>query len=111
VQAVFVGHRVDGHGLDAHLLAGADDAHSDLAAVGDEDLVDGLLLLDGCHDGAGPGAPGLRGVQALRKIHPRQKLGRIASQELAAQRGRPGCPTVGGLARHLGRALRCRRGH
>ena len=40
VQRVRVGLGVDGHGRDAELAAGADDAHGDLAAVGDEDLLE-----------------------------------------------------------------------
>ena len=38
VQGVAVRLGVDGNGGNAHLLAGADDAHGDLAAVGDQDL-------------------------------------------------------------------------
>jgi hypothetical protein len=38
VEAVLVGGGVDGDGGEAELLAGADDADGDLAAVGDEDL-------------------------------------------------------------------------
>jgi len=37
---VAVGGRMDGDGLDAHLAAGAVDTERDLAAVGDEDLVE-----------------------------------------------------------------------
>ena len=40
VQRLGVGLGVDGHGRDAQLAAGADDAHGDLAPVGDEDLVE-----------------------------------------------------------------------
>src|SRR5262249_42055666 len=36
VQRALVGGRIDGHGLDAHLVEGADDAHGDLAAVRDQ---------------------------------------------------------------------------
>ena len=32
-----------GHGADAHFARGADDAHGDLAPVGDEDLVESRL--------------------------------------------------------------------
>ena len=57
VQRVGVGQRVDGHRVDAHLLAGANDAEGDFAAVGDEYFVkqgrlaranfeDGLVVLD-----------------------------------------------------------------
>ena len=38
VQAVAVGFGVDRHGADAQVLAGADDAHGDFAAVGDQDF-------------------------------------------------------------------------
>ena len=41
VQAVLVGGGVDRDGGEAELLAGADDADGDLAAVGDEDLRSG----------------------------------------------------------------------
>ena len=40
VQAVAVGLRVDGDGPDAQVLAGADDAEGDLAAVGDQNLLE-----------------------------------------------------------------------
>ena len=40
VQRVLVGLRIDGDGLDAELAAGADDAQRDLAAVGDQNLVE-----------------------------------------------------------------------
>jgi hypothetical protein len=40
VGAVTVGFRIDGHGADAQLLAGADDdADGNFAAVGDEDFL------------------------------------------------------------------------
>jgi len=44
MERVRVGRGVDGYGLDAHLLARADDAHRDLAAVGDEDLLEHRCL-------------------------------------------------------------------
>ncbi len=40
VQAVAVGLRIHGDGLDPEILAGADDAHGDLAAIGDEDFLE-----------------------------------------------------------------------
>ncbi len=40
VQGVGVGLGIDGHGLDSEPLAGVDDAAGDLAAVGDQDLVE-----------------------------------------------------------------------
>ena len=40
MHRVAVGGRMDGDGLDAHLAAGAVDTERDLAAVGDEDLVE-----------------------------------------------------------------------
>ena len=40
VQRVAVGLGVDRDRADPHLVAGADDAHRDLAAVGDEDLLE-----------------------------------------------------------------------
>ena len=40
MQRVAVGLGMDGHGLQAHLLARQDDAQRDLAAVGDEDFRD-----------------------------------------------------------------------
>ena len=40
VQRVAVGLGMDGHGLQAHFLAGQDDAQRDLAAVGDQDFRD-----------------------------------------------------------------------
>ena len=40
VQAVAVGFRIDGDGLDAQILAGADDANGDLAAIGDQDFLE-----------------------------------------------------------------------
>ena len=40
VQRVLVGLGVDGDGLDAQLAAGADHAQRDLAAVGDQDLLE-----------------------------------------------------------------------
>ena len=43
VQRVGVGLGIDRHRLDAEPLAGADDAAGDLAAVGDQDLVEGRL--------------------------------------------------------------------
>ena len=43
-HAVHVGVRVHGDGADAHLLASADDTASDLTAVGDEDLVEGVRV-------------------------------------------------------------------
>ena len=39
VQCVAIELGVDGDGLDAELASGADDAHGDLAAVGDQDLL------------------------------------------------------------------------
>ena len=44
VQRVGVGLGVDGHRRDAHLLAGADDAQRDFAAIGDEDFLEHSLL-------------------------------------------------------------------
>jgi hypothetical protein len=38
---VRVGLAVDEYGLDAELAARADDAEGDLAAIGDEDLIEG----------------------------------------------------------------------
>ena len=43
VQGVLVGLGVDGDRLDAQLAAGEDDAQRDLAAVGDQDLLEHLL--------------------------------------------------------------------
>lgn len=43
VLAVGVSSAVDGHGLDAHLLAGLHDAAGDLTAVGNQNLVEGLF--------------------------------------------------------------------
>ena len=40
VERARVGLGVDGDGLDAELAAGAQDAQRDLAAVGDEDLLE-----------------------------------------------------------------------
>jgi hypothetical protein len=40
VLEVAVGLRIDGHGLDAHLAARAQDAQRDLAAIGDQDFLD-----------------------------------------------------------------------
>ena len=40
VQRRAVGFGVDGDGLDAELAAGADHAHGDLAAVGDQDFLE-----------------------------------------------------------------------
>ena len=40
MHGVAVGGRVDRDGLDAELLAGAQDAERDLAAVGDEDFLE-----------------------------------------------------------------------
>ena len=45
VQRVAVRLRVHGHGLDAQLAAGADDAHGDLAAVGDQHFLEHAVLL------------------------------------------------------------------
>ena len=39
VQAVAVGFGMDGDGFKPHLAAGADDAHGDFAAVGDQDFL------------------------------------------------------------------------
>ena len=47
VQRVLVGLGVDGHGLDAELAAGADDAQRDLAAVGDQDLLEHQAAVSG----------------------------------------------------------------
>src|SRR5690606_15229727 len=41
VQGVGVDVRVDGDGLEAELVAGADDAYGDLAAIRDEDTTEG----------------------------------------------------------------------
>ena len=38
VQGVAVAVRIDGDDAQPHLAAGADDAHGNLAAIGDEDL-------------------------------------------------------------------------
>ena len=47
VEALAVGGRVHGDGLDAELAAGADDADGDLAAVGDQDALEhGLSRLE-----------------------------------------------------------------
>jgi hypothetical protein len=46
VQRVGVGGRVDRDRLDAHLATGADDAERDLAAVGDQDLLEHARLRD-----------------------------------------------------------------
>ena len=40
VQRLAVGFGVDGHGLNAHLTAGAGDAHGNLATIRDQDLLD-----------------------------------------------------------------------
>lgn len=42
VQTVDIGIRVNGDGLDTHLLGGSYDAACDLSSVGDQDLVKGL---------------------------------------------------------------------
>ena len=39
VERVAIELAVDGDGLDAELASGADDAHGDLATVGDQDLL------------------------------------------------------------------------
>ena len=39
VQAVAIGFRVYSHGLDAQVLAGADDANGDFASIGDQDFL------------------------------------------------------------------------
>src|SRR5262249_50748276 len=44
-----VGIGENGHGADAHLAAGAHDAHGDLTAVGDQDLPEQALLREGAH--------------------------------------------------------------
>jgi hypothetical protein len=44
VQRILVGLAVDGDGLDAELLAGAQDAQRDLAAVGDQDALEHRCL-------------------------------------------------------------------
>ena len=44
MHGVGVGGRMHGHGLDAHLAAGAVDAQRDLAAVGDQDLVEHAMV-------------------------------------------------------------------
>ncbi len=46
VQGAAVAGLIDGHCVDAHLAAGADDTHSDLAAVGDEEFVEHGFLQD-----------------------------------------------------------------
>ena len=55
MEGVAVGLGIDGHSLDAHLLAGQDHPQGDLAAVGDEDLLEGR----GVRDGRGRGRAGL----------------------------------------------------
>ena len=40
VQCLLVGCRIDGDGLDAHIATGANDAHRDLTAIGDEHFVE-----------------------------------------------------------------------
>ena len=40
MEGVAVGGRVDRHRLDVELAAGADDANSDLAPVGDQDSIE-----------------------------------------------------------------------
>jgi hypothetical protein len=40
VQAVAIGLRVNGHRLDAQILAGADDANGDFASIGDQDFLE-----------------------------------------------------------------------
>ena len=53
VQCVAVGLGVDGHGGEAKLATGLNDAHRDLATVGDEQPFDrpgaGGGLEEGCH--------------------------------------------------------------
>jgi len=41
VQRLAIRFRVDGNGLDAELATGADDPQCDLAAIGDQDLIEG----------------------------------------------------------------------
>ena len=52
VQGLAVGLGEDGDGRDAHLAAGANDAHRDLTAIGDQDLREG-----GRHDGGDDSRP------------------------------------------------------
>ena len=47
VQGVAVEIAVDGHGGDAHLLAGTDDTDSDFAPVGDQNLCEHAIWLQG----------------------------------------------------------------
>ncbi len=49
MQRVGIGLGIHGHGLDAQPLAGTDDAAGDLAAVGDQDLVEQRTALGGLY--------------------------------------------------------------
>jgi hypothetical protein len=40
MHGVGIGGGMDGHGGDTHLLAGADDAKRDFAAIGDENFIE-----------------------------------------------------------------------
>ena len=64
VHGVRVGGRMDRHGLDAHLLAGAVDAQRDLAPVRDQHLLEHGARL------RGSGSPVIRGSRAARRTPP-----------------------------------------
>src|ERR1700678_1376317 len=44
MQTVAIGFRIDGHGLNAQILAGTDDTNGDFAAIGDEDFLEHVTL-------------------------------------------------------------------
>ena len=71
VHRVGVGGRMDRDGLDAHLLAGAVDAERDLAAVGDQDLLEhGRLSLRAArgHSRTISGAPNSTGAPSSTRM-------------------------------------------
>jgi hypothetical protein len=44
VQTVAIGFRVNGHRFDTQILAGADNANGDFAAIGDQDFLEHITL-------------------------------------------------------------------
>lgn len=89
VQAVLVCGGVDGHCLQAHLAAGADDAHCNLAAVGNQHLLNLALLRNHRRRrrrrGATAGAASHRGRQLLPQRGAGHKLAALSRHKVAAQ--------------------------
>lgn len=80
VQAIAVSSGVDGNCLQAKLLAGADDAHGNLAAVGDEHLFEAGRGSNCCSCCTARGGGGCSVGNEFTALHAPERAGQVRSQ-------------------------------